>query len=118
MNTHLQLASNVIFDKLKAAGKSYAGSTSGVGAGTQLASIISGIIGAALSLLGVIFLVLIVYSGYVYLTAGGDESKVEKAKHTITRSIIGLAIVLCAFAISVFVVPAIMCATGAAGCPS
>ncbi len=116
MGNHRLLASE-IFDKFKKAGNAYSGSTSGEGSGTQLASIISGIIGTALSLLGIIFLVLIVYSGYIYLTAAGDESKVETAKHTITRSIIGLAIVLCAFAISAFVVPAIMCATGASVCP-
>jgi len=118
MASHILIASTII-DKLKKAGASYAGSSSGVGdSGTQLASIISLIIGAALSLLGIVFLVLIVYAGYVYLTAAGDESKVERAKTTITRSIIGLAIVLCAFAISAFVVPAIMCATGATTCPS
>jgi lysylphosphatidylglycerol synthetase-like protein (DUF2156 family) len=112
MPNHL-LASSAIIDKLKKAGISYGGSTSGVESGTQLASIIGTIISIALSLLGIVFLTLLVYAGYNYLMAGGDESKVETAKHTISRSIIGLFIVLAAYAIAKFVVPALMCATGA-----
>ncbi len=116
--SHPLLASAII-DKLKKAGISYSGSSSGVGdSGTQLASIIGTIIGIALSLLGIIFLTLLVYAGYNYLVAGGDESKVERAKQTITRSIIGLFIVLAAYAIAKFVVPALLCATGAGACPT
>jgi len=112
------LASSTILDKLKGAGSSYTGSSSGVGSGTQLASLIGTIISVALSLLGVIFLTLLVYAGYNYLIAAGDEAKVERAKQTITRSLIGLFIVLAAFAIAKFVVPALLCATGAGACPT
>jgi lysylphosphatidylglycerol synthetase-like protein (DUF2156 family) len=110
------LAANAAIDKLKGAGKAYTGSTSGVDSGIALASIIGTIISIALSLLGIIFLTLLVYSGYNYMTAGGDEGKVETAKHTITRSIIGLIIVLASYAIAKFVVPALMCATGTGLC--
>jgi lysylphosphatidylglycerol synthetase-like protein (DUF2156 family) len=118
MAPHPLLASAII-DKLKRAGVSYGGSSSGVGdSGTQIASIIGTIISVALSLLGIVFLTLLVYAGYVYMMAGGDETKVERAKHTIVRSIIGLTIVLCAYAIAKFVVPALLCATGAGSyCP-
>lgn len=57
-----------------------------------------------LSLLGVIFMVLIIFGGILWMTAGGNEQRVDKAKTTITRAIIGLAVVLLAYAISVFIV--------------
>lgn len=68
---------------------------------------ISGIVGtiitALLSLIGVIFLILMVYAGFTWMTAHGDEEKVTKAKNIITASIIGLIIVLAAYAITYFV---------------
>ena len=66
-------------------------------------SLIGTIISTALSILGVIFVVLMVYAGYNWLTAMGDQAKVEKAKDTIWRSIIGLIIVVSAYAIWAFV---------------
>jgi hypothetical protein len=64
-------------------------------------------INTALSLLGVVFLVLTVYGGITWMTAEGDETKVEKAKKTITQAVIGLVIVLAAYAISLFVINAL-----------
>lgn len=56
-----------------------------------------------LSLLGLVFLVLILYAGYSWMTARGDEQQVTKAKDTIQRAAIGLAVVLAAYAITYFV---------------
>lgn len=58
---------------------------------------------AVLALIGVIFLVLMIYAGYNWMIARGEEEKVEKAKDTITRAIIGLIIVVGAYAIWGFV---------------
>jgi len=95
-------------DLLYRAGKGYGD----VANSPNLVQIILTAIGIALSLLGVIFLCLILYGGWNYLTAGGDESKVEKAKQTITRSVIGLLIVLASYSIIAFVIPLILCSTG------
>lgn len=65
------------------------------------------IIGALLSLLGVVFLGLTIYGGIMWMTAEGSEERVEKAKGIITSSLIGLVIVLAAYAISVFVITAL-----------
>ena len=78
----------------------------------NIIEIILSAIGIALSLLGVIFLCLILYAGWNYMTAGGDESKVETAKHTITRATIGLLIVLVSYSLVAFVIPLILCSTG------
>jgi hypothetical protein len=70
--------------------------------------IIGTVISAVLGVLGVIFLVLTVYGGYIWMIARGDEAKAEKAKETMTNSIIGLVIVLAAYAISYFVLSKIL----------
>jgi len=57
------------------------------------------IIGVFLSLLGTIFIFLMVYAGYNWMTAAGEEKKVEKAQHTIKVAIIGLIITAGVYAI-------------------
>ena len=55
------------------------------------------------SLLVVLFLAYLLYAGYSWMTAQGDEEKVTKAKDTIQRAIIGLIITIGAYAISYYV---------------
>lgn len=69
----------------------------------SLASIIGLVVNTALSLLGVIFVVLMVLAGYNWMTASGNEQKVDEAKSTIKRAIIGLVIVLGSWAIWTFI---------------
>ena len=68
-----------------------------------LSNITQKVINAFLSLLGIIFVILIIQAGYSWMTAGGDEQKVTKAKDTIQRAIIGLIIIIGAYAITYFV---------------
>ena len=58
---------------------------------------------ALLSVIGIVFIVLIIYAGYTWMLARGNETEAQKAKDTITRAIIGLFIVLAAYAITAFV---------------
>lgn len=58
----------------------------------------------ALSLLGLIFVSLIIYAGFLWMTAGGDDKQVGKAKDIIKQAIIGLVITLTAYTITGFVV--------------
>lgn len=71
-------------------------------AGASLESILSLVITIILSLLGVIFIALIIYGGVIWMTANGNDQKIEKASGTIKQSIIGLVVVLAAYAISYF----------------
>ena len=73
------------------------------------------IIRSALSVLGIILLGVIIYSGFLWMTAGGNDDKVSEAKKWLTRSIIGLIIVLTSYMITSFVTTQIMNATGAQG---
>jgi len=61
------------------------------------------VIEGALSLIGIIFLALMLYAGYHWMTARGEEEKVEKAKDTIQRAIVGIIIVVGAYAIWKFI---------------
>ncbi|PLX20309.1 hypothetical protein C0584_06210 [Candidatus Parcubacteria bacterium] len=64
---------------------------------------ISASIKALLSLLGIVFLGLIIFGGYTWFMARGNETEVGKAKETLYRAIIGLIILLSAYAITAFV---------------
>ena len=69
----------------------------------SLAGIVSIVIQAFLGLLGIIFISYLLYAGYHWMTAQGDEKKVDKAKDTITRAVIGIIITIGAYAISYYV---------------
>lgn len=57
----------------------------------------------ALSLVGILFLVLMLYNGIVWMTAAGNEERVKKALTGIRAAIIGLIVVISAYAITVFI---------------
>lgn len=61
--------------------------------------ILNWIIGAAT----LVCIVMLVYSGYMYMTAGGDEEKVRTAQKTITGSLIGLVVSLLSLVLVNFV---------------
>lgn len=85
--------------KLNTIGASYGGTSA-----KTLPDLVGGIIKIILTLLGVIFFILTVYGGYKWMLARGDSKEVETAKDIITRALIGLIIVLAAYAITYFVV--------------
>ena len=62
------------------------------------------VINAALGIIGVVFLILIIYGGLMWMLSEGDETKIGKARGLIFHSIIGLILVLSAYAITNFVV--------------
>lgn len=62
------------------------------------------IISIVLSLLGVVFMVFMIYAGFNWMTAGGDEEQITKSRNTIKAAIIGLLIVVAAYALSVFII--------------
>ena len=56
----------------------------------------------------VVCVVVLIAAGYMYITAAGDEAKVEKATKTLTGAIIGLAICFIAVILVTFVVEDIL----------
>ena len=69
------------------------------------------IIQVMLGFLAIIVVILILYGGFVWMTAGGNEDKVATGKKIITAGIIGLLIILAAWGIASFVVGTIFNAT-------
>jgi hypothetical protein len=88
------------------------GPGSNTGLQSDLATSIGTVIKGLLSLVGTIFLILTIYAGILWMTAQGDEGKIDKAKDIIRASIIGLVITLSAYAITYFVTNKL---SGAAG---
>lgn len=70
----------------------------------NLTMVIADVLQLALSILGILFVIFMIYGGYIWLTAAGNEQKADKAKSIITESILGLVIVIGAYAISYFVI--------------
>ena len=75
------------------------------------ALIIAVVIQGLFGLIGVVFFVLILWGGFQWMTAAGNEEKIGKAKKLIVQAVIGLAIIILGFSIATFVVTALEQAT-------
>ena len=69
------------------------------------------IINVALGFLGIIAVVIVLLGGFKYMISGGNEEKTTEAKNLIIAGIIGLAIILSAWAITSFVITRLLSAT-------
>lgn len=70
---------------------------------TYLPTIVVNFVAWALGFLGLVSVIMLIYGGYQYLTAGGNEESLEKAKKIIKNALVGLVIVLLSYAIALFV---------------
>ena len=75
--------------------------------GKDLPKLIGNVIGAILSLVAVIFFALMIYGGFMWMTALGKDEQAKKALETIVAAVIGLIIILAAYAITQFVFGAV-----------
>jgi len=66
------------------------------------------VIQGALGLVAIIFFVIIVIAGFRWMTGGGNEESITKAKKMITNATIGLIVVMFSYAITVFVFDVIL----------
>ncbi len=78
---------------------------------TDIRITIARIIKVLMGLLGIVAVVIILIGGFTWMTAGGNDDKVGEAKKMIFSGIIGLAIILSAYAIANFVVSSLVSAT-------
>jgi hypothetical protein len=81
-----------------------AGDPAGLSGGPGLEAMIGSIINIVLGTVGVILLGLMIYAGFLWMTAGGDKEKVTKARGMIFNAFMGLIIVVLAYAIAEFVI--------------
>ncbi len=89
----------------KSAGKVKAFTTqiSSYQSGTFLQTKVGQAIGVVLSFVGVLFLILMIYAGILWMTSQGNEQQVAKAKDMLINGIIGLIIVFAAYTITSFI---------------
>lgn len=69
------------------------------------------IINVALGFLGIVAVVIVLLGGFKYMISGGEQTKVDEARKLIISGIIGLAIILSAWAITSFVISRLLTAT-------
>lgn len=84
---------------------------------TDIRIIIANVIKVALGLLGTVMVILLLYAGFIWMTAGGNEEKIGEAKKILTNAVIGLIIILSAYGIVLFVMKLLGVGTGAPGGP-
>jgi len=72
-------------------------------ANTNLGMAIGKIIQIFLGFLGILAVILILFAGFLWMTAGGDDAKVTTAKNYIKNAVIGIVIILSAYIITSFV---------------
>lgn len=86
--------------------------------GSDVNKVITTVINLFSAIVGVIAVVMIVMSGFKYITSGGDSAKLTSAKNTLVYALVGLVIVVLSQAIVKFVLtktvnnPSITCSAG------
>ncbi len=69
----------------------------------DLREVLINLINVLLGVLGIIFLILVLFGGFLWMTAGGNDEQAGKGRKFIINGVIGLIIIFLAFAIVTFV---------------
>jgi len=94
-------------------GVSY-GAATGLGS-EDVRATVARIIRVAMGLLGIVAVVIILVGGFKWMTAGGNDDNVSEAKKWIFAGVIGLAIILSAYALATFIINQLVSATTGTG---
>lgn len=89
-----------LFSEVDQAGAAIFGSANSA---PTLVELIGNGIQIALSLLGVVLLGYVLYAGFLWMTAGGEEDNIKKAQGILRNAVIGLVIILASYSITLFV---------------
>lgn len=81
----------------------------------DLKSVITAVVNITLGFLGIVAVVIIIYAGYLWMTASGNEEQVTRAKSILRNAVIGLVIIMASWAIAAFVINRIGGAIGTGG---
>lgn len=66
---------------------------------------------SVLSIVGVIFLILVIWGGAMWMVSGGNEQSITKAKQILTTAVIGLVIIMTGYSITYFIIENLVGAT-------
>jgi type IV secretory pathway VirB2 component (pilin) len=83
----------------------------GLGQKDDVKTIAANIINIVLGFLGIVAVVIIIFSGFKWMTAAGNEEQVTEARKMLLQAIAGLAIVFLAWGIASFVLTQLKDAT-------
>lgn len=86
-----------MFGKIDAGGIGFTGPKTDAG-------VVTGILNTVYFWLGIVAVGFIIYGGFIYMISAGDSGKVKKAKDTLLYAVIGVVVVIVAYAITNFVV--------------
>ncbi|MBU1145990.1 hypothetical protein KKD80_00355 [Patescibacteria group bacterium] len=70
------------------------------------------VIKAFLGILGIVMVILVLYGGFLWMTAAGNTEKIEKAKKILGNAVVGIIIIIMAYGISFFVIDQLLKAAG------
>lgn len=73
----------------------------------SIPEIVVGVLNVILGFLGLFFVILLTYSGFLWMTAAGDEKQVHKAREYLSYGAIGILIIIASWTIAWFVTNAI-----------
>ncbi len=92
------------YKTIDSSGKALNGTVEPTGLSTNDIQTTTGtLIKGALTVVGTVFFGLMVYGGFLWMTARGEEDQITRSKETIIAAIIGLAVILAAYAATNFV---------------
>lgn len=83
------------------------GSNANLSSASDLPSLLGTGISVFLGILGLFFLILVVWAGFMYLNSKGDKEKAKKAMDMLINAVIGMVIIIAAYAIANFVLGAL-----------
>lgn len=86
--------------------------TNPLGAGADIPEIIARVIKAVLGIVGSIGLLMFIYGGFLWMTAGGNEERVKKGREVLVWATLGLLVIFSAYAILNFVIGALTRSAG------
>jgi len=99
------------WEKAGEGGLSEVGQAYGTSEPKDIRMTIVDIIKIVLGFLGIIVTVIILFAGFKWMTAGGNEENVAGAKKMLIAGIIGLVIILSSYALATFIINQIVGAT-------
>ena len=77
-----------------------------------LPAVIGRIVRIVISLLGLVAAIIIILGGFQWMTSGGNEEKIAGAKKLMINGLIGMVLVILAYAIASFVITQLTVVTG------
>jgi len=94
---------------VQSAATQLATSAAAAGASTNsLPIIIAKVIRVFLGTLGIIFTIVVLYAGWIYMTAQGDDTKLKKAKDMIKNGVIGMILCIFSFTIASYILNSLL----------